>query len=294
MNIIGTNGANTLDVVWNGTSITQFEGGTVTGVEAINANLGGGTDTLSYAASTAGVTVNLLTSTASGLGPITSIENVTGSSLGDTLTGNAQVNTLNGGAGIDTLDGGLGNDTLIGGLGDDIYFANTGDTITEGNGAGSGTDSVFTTSATFTLANNVENLTFTGAGNFAGNGNGSANVITGGAGNDTLNGNGGNDTLNGMGGNDTMNGGAGNDTFVFAAGFGNDVINGFDANPAGGGQDLIDLTAYHLTAATFASAVTIADMGADMLITIGTDTIRLAGVSGTGVNAVTIDDFRLI
>ena len=91
-----------------------------------------------------------------------------------------------------------------------------------------------------------------------------------------------------------MNGGAGNDTFVFAAGFGNDVINGFDANPAGGGQDLIDLTAYHLTAATFASAVTIADMGADMLITIGTATIRLAGVSGTGVNAVTIDDFRLI
>ena len=43
----------------------------------------------------------------------------------------------------------------------------------------------------------MENLTFTGAGNFAGNGNGSANVITGGAGNDTLNGNGGNDTLNG-------------------------------------------------------------------------------------------------
>ena len=33
---------------------------------------------------------------------------------------------------------------------------------------------------TFTLANNVENLTFTGGGNFTGNGNGSANVITGG------------------------------------------------------------------------------------------------------------------
>ena len=46
---------------------------------------------------------------------------------------------------------------------------------------------MFTTSATFTLANNVENLTFTGAGNFAGNGNVSANTyITGGAGNDTL------------------------------------------------------------------------------------------------------------
>jgi hypothetical protein len=40
-----------------------------------------------------------------------------------------------------------------------------------------------------------------------------------------------------------MNGGAGNDTFVFASGFGNDRIQGFDANPADG-QDLLDVSAH--------------------------------------------------
>ncbi|MCK7481286.1 MAG: hypothetical protein M0C28_31950 [Candidatus Moduliflexus flocculans] len=44
-----------------------------------------------------------------------------------------------------------------------------------------------------------------------------------------------------------MNGGAGNDIFVFAAGFGNDQIAGFDANLAGGGQDLLDISALGLT-----------------------------------------------
>ena len=41
----------------------------------------------------------------------------------------------------------------------------------------------------------MENLTFIGVGNFTGTGNGLANVITGGAGNDTLNGGAGADTM---------------------------------------------------------------------------------------------------
>ena len=94
-----------------------------------------------------------------------------------------------------------------------------------------GIDSVFTNSETFTLANNVESLTLTGVDDFTSTGNGGSNVITGGGGNDTLNGAGSADTLIGGGGNDTMNGGTGNDTFLFAAGFGNDTISGFDANP---------------------------------------------------------------
>jgi len=47
-------------------------------------------------------------------------------------------------------------------------------------------------------------LTFIGTGNFAGTGNGLANVINGGAGIDTL---------DGGGGADMMLGGAGNDTY---------------------------------------------------------------------------------
>jgi len=172
------------------------------------------------------------------------------------------------------------------------------------------TDSVFTTSAAFTLAANVENLTFTGAGNFTGTGNAVNNVITGGTGNNVLSGGGGADTLIGNagvdslngddgldvlvggGGNDVMNGGAGNDTFVFAAGFGNDVITGFDANPTGG-QDLLDIGALGITAASFATDVIIADLGNDTLVTIGTDSILLLGVNGVGANAITQLDFIL-
>ena len=171
--ILGTTGNDTLDVIFDGVRLTQFEGGTVTGVETVTANLLGGTDTLTYAGTTAAVTVNLGTGTASGFSSIAGIETVIGGSGNDTLTAGAGVQTLNGGAGNDTLDGGAGNDTLVGGAGDDTYIANNGDTITEAaNGAG-GVDTVLTASNTFTLAANVENLTFTGAGNFTGTGNGS-------------------------------------------------------------------------------------------------------------------------
>ena len=83
-----------------------------------------------------------------------------------------------------------------------------------------------------------------------------ANVLMGLAGNDTLNGGSGADTLVGGAGNDIMNGNDGNDTFVFAPGFGNDAINGFDANPFGG-QDFLDISEFGITSANFASRVVI-------------------------------------
>jgi len=289
-NITGTAGNNVLNVIFNGTSITSLEGGTVAGVEAVNADLLGGTDTLNYAGTTAAVTVNLATGSASGFNAIAGIENVTGGSGNDTLIGNASANTLAGGAG------------------DDTYFVGTGDVVTEA--AGAGTDSVFTDGAAFTLGANVENLTFTGTGSFSGTGNALDNVITGGAASDTLSGGGGadtliggdgvdslnggagNDILIGGAGNDIMNGGADNDTFVFAAGFGNDVITGFDANPTGG-QDLLDISGLGITAATFATDVIITDLGSDTLVSIGIDSVLLVGVNGVGANAITQQDFIL-
>ena len=159
----------------------------------------------------------------------------------------------------------------------------------------------------------MENLTFVGAGNFTGTGNGLANVITGSGGIDVLNGNGGNDTLIGNGGldflnggagddiliggvgNDLMNGGANNDTFVFAPGFGNDTISGFDASPdLGGLQDKLDVSGLGISAGDFAARVGIVDLGNDTLVTIdGTDTITLLGVNGTGANAITQADFLI-
>ena len=306
LNIIGTATANTLDVIWNGTSLTNFEGGTLTSVEAV-VNLGGGTDTLTYAGSASAVSVNLAAGTATGFSSIAGVESVTGGSGNDTLIGNGAANALNGGAGNDSLTG-TGNDALVGGTGNDTYFAVLGDTITEA--AGAGLDIVNTSSASFTLSAQVENLTFTGVGGFTGTGNAQDNVITGGGGADVLSGGGGNDqllggasgdtlsgglgndTLTGGAGNDTMNGDAGTDTFVFATGFGADTINGFDANPTGG-QDLLDISGLGITNATFLASVAIADLGNDMQVTIAGNTITLMGVNGVGANTITIQDFLL-
>ena len=79
---------------------------------------------------------------------------------------------------------------------------------------GEGIDTIRTALTSFSLATttNVENLSYTGAGNFAGTGDTANNALTGGSGNDTLNGRGGNDTLNGGSGADTIIGGDGSDT----------------------------------------------------------------------------------
>jgi serralysin len=91
---------------------------------------------------------------------------------------------------------------MIGGAGTDTYIVDdTGDVVIENPGAG--TDTVRTTLASYTLGSDVENLVFIGTGNFVGIGNGLANRITGGAGNDTLNGGAGADTMISGGGNDT-------------------------------------------------------------------------------------------
>ena len=81
---------------------------------------------------------------------------------------------------------------MVGGTGNDIYIVdNALDVVVEA--AGDGTDVVRTTLASYALDVNVENLAFTGTGSFAGTGNAAANIITGGAGDDTLLGQGGND-----------------------------------------------------------------------------------------------------
>ncbi|MGS2872637.1 peroxidase family protein [Enterobacter huaxiensis] len=185
----------------------------------------------------------------------------------DTLLGQAGDDTLNGGAGNDSLDGGRGLDTLLGeagndrldggedadnmagGVGDDTYIVdNVGDVVTEA--ANAGTDIVQTSLATYTMTENVEVLTFTGAGNFTGTGNSLANTITGGTGNDRLFGMGGNDQLRGGIGNDTLDGGDGNDNLegangndALVGGAGDDVLSGgvgIDVLTGGAGNDTLD------------------------------------------------------
>jgi Ca2+-binding RTX toxin-like protein len=290
LNILGTAAADTLRVIFDGTALTTVENGTVTGVESVTADLLAGVDTLNYAGTTAAVTVDLSTGAASGFTSIAGIEIVSGGDGDDSLSGGAGNDTLNGRAGNDQLSGGLGDDTLAGGSGTDTadYSAapaavtvDLGNTAAQDTG-GAGIDTLLS----------VENVTGSAFGDTL-TGTGGVNVLDGGAGNDTLNGRGGADILIGGAGNDVMNGGNGNDTFRFAAGFGNDTISGFDANP-NDGQDLLNVADLGINADNFAARVVITDLGDNTRVTIGTDTMTFLGVNGVAANVITIDDFLFI
>ncbi len=157
--------------------------------------------------------------------------NGTGNALDNALTGNTGNNVLDGGAGNDTLSGGTGADTLIGGTGNDSYTVdNVADVVTEN--AGEGTD-LISSSVTYTLSANVENLTLTGATAINATGNGLDNVLTGNNAINVLDGGAGNDTLSGGAGADTLIGGTGDDTYVV------DNVGDVVTENAGEGTDLV-------------------------------------------------------
>jgi Ca2+-binding RTX toxin-like protein len=108
------------------------------------------------------------------------------------------------------IDGGEGNDTFL--------VSSSQLTITEG--LGEGVDTV-KSSVSYTLADNLDDLTLMGKANIHGMGNGLANFLTGNAGDNKLSGADGSDILNGKKGDDLLVGGAGGDNFVFRKG--NDV-----------------------------------------------------------------------
>lgn len=95
----------------------------------VNANVldgGLGIDTVSYAASKAGVTVNLVTNVNIGGDAdgdvLKNIENLVGTSFDDSLTGNDGNNRIDAGDGKDTITSGAGIDVLLGGKGDDTFI----------------------------------------------------------------------------------------------------------------------------------------------------------------------------
>jgi Ca2+-binding RTX toxin-like protein len=171
-------------------------------------NGGIGQDWVSYAelTTTQAVTVNLATgrtSGAAGRDVLSGVENALGGAGNDYLLGDGLANALFGGAGADRLDGGAGddtlegaagNDTLTGGAGNDLFYVSElADVILEADGGGADT---IITSVSFTLPDHVEHLriaegisgiTITATtGNAMLIGNGLANTVIGGAGDDLI------------------------------------------------------------------------------------------------------------
>ncbi|WP_305883677.1 calcium-binding protein [Alsobacter ponti] len=212
---------------------------------------GAGVDTADYSRAVAGVYVDLVNARASvageGVDTLESIEVVLATQMADTIIGGEADNllrglggndslfggmgrdTLLGGDGDDTLDGGAGGDSLVGDAGNDLYRVDdAGDQISDSAGA----DTVESTAGAFTLSAGLEDLLFTGTGDFTGVGNDSQNRIVGGAGADSLDGAGGADTLEGGAGDDNYRVDTTGDSIVEAADGGTDrvvtTLNEFD------------------------------------------------------------------
>ncbi|MGO1075482.1 calcium-binding protein [Inquilinus sp. CA228] len=141
-----------------------------------------------------------------------------GGAGGDVLRGFDGADLVDAGAGNDIVDGGSGSDQLNGLDGDDIMIGGTGDDIMMVDAAGDivierageGYDRVIALTS-FTLADNVEELTLYGSLSLSGTGNAANNLIFGNDGASTLTGLDGNDVLNGNGGDDVLRGGQGAD-----------------------------------------------------------------------------------
>jgi len=225
---------------------------------------------------------------------------------------------LVGGAGNDVMLGGAGNDSYDGGDGNDVfYIGDAGDVVIDG---GTGFDRAFINNAAglsiavggwagvervngFTGADTID-ATGNTAGITLGGGDGAdlliggsgSDVFYGGAGNDSLNGAAGNDVLISGAGDDWLDGGAGDDFlkgglgidhFVFADGFGADVIDDF-----ADGVDLIDFAGHAGVGAL--GDLQIVQSGAHTIITLtagGADRITLANFLATDLDA---NDFQFV
>ncbi|MEY1557986.1 beta strand repeat-containing protein [Yoonia sp. R2331] len=248
--LIGTDGDNTL---WG-----------LGGGDVISGGLG--LDTVDYAGSLAGVTIDLSATTITASGghangdTLTSIESLKGTDYSDDFMGNVDVNVLegrdgddvlNGREGEDTLYGQLGNDTLSGGNGNDYLHAGIGDDflyggadtgndfLVGGRGAdaingGDGIDTADYSESADGVTIDLSQASVIGVGGEAAgdtltgieNLNGSETA-------DHLTGGTGTNVIDGLAGHDTLFGRWGNDTLygrlggdTLDGGFGNDVLDG--------------------------------------------------------------------
>ncbi|NCC21342.1 MAG: calcium-binding protein, partial [Alphaproteobacteria bacterium] len=149
---------------------------------------------------------------------VRNFENVIGTVGADTISGDDFANTLEGRGGADVLSGGGGGDRLEGGSGSDILIGGAGDDVLMGGDGIDTADYSLSASVNVNLASGealsdglggtdlldgIENIVGSSQSDFL-VGNGVANSISAGSGNDIVSGGGGSDSLWGGIGNDQL------------------------------------------------------------------------------------------
>lgn len=234
------------DVIKAGPGVDQVDGGE-------------GYDTLDLSAASGALFVDMASGRIAGAGigvqNFVNIENLAFGDGNNTVTGGDGDDSFDGGAGDDALNGGAGDDTLSGGLGLDVLKGGSGDDLVDG-----------------------------GAGNDDVSGGSGDDVLLGGLGNDALGGGSGDDRLEGGAGDDMLTGGSGSDVFVFAPGFGRDVITDFARQ-----EDAIEFKSALF--ADFDAAIgSAAQVGSDVVFTI--DAATSLTLEDVQLSALRADDFR--
>lgn len=221
------------------------------------------TDTVDYSASTAGISLNIVTQTNTGGyaegDTVIGFEQIIATKYDDAVVDDDRWTTIMGGAGDDTIEGGAGADKLDGGagLGDVLSYRGSGEGVfvsLQTNSTAFGDASAMARPNVNTTALTRFNDTISGFENVWGGEHGDTvigsdasagfsggNVLVGYAGDDSLSGLGGNDTLFGLDDKDTLDGGAGND--FLDGGAGNDSLRGGvdkDTLFGGDGDDTVE------------------------------------------------------
>lgn len=209
-------------------------------------------------------------------------DTIDGGNGDDVIEAGSGDDTVMGGVGDDVISGRLGRDTLEGGDGDDVLFGGGNADVMRGDGGddrmrgGDGGDKMF--------GGDRADKMFGEAGADDMRGGDGEDQLRGGLGGDTLDGGKARDVLVGDQGNDTLTGGGGGDIFVFADGFGRDVITDFNAVSGAEKINLRDVSA--ITGMVDLNQNHLRQVGADTLIDAGGgNIIKLTGVQRSDLDA---------
>ena len=323
--ILGGSGNDTIDGRGGADSLAGGAGDDTIAYRGSESVLDGGsaTDTLVLQTLGAITAVNLASAdqTVGDATTVAGFENLDASILtagqGLAITGTSGANALTGGAGADTIHGGGGADIVQAGAGNDTVDYWATETTLDG---GSGTNTlVMKAATTVDLAQadqttsditavagfvNVDGSALDSAHGFRVTGATSANVLTGGAGDDTIDGAGGADTIDAGAGADSVTfhgaetsitGGVGSDTLVLATLAGISAVNlgvaGGSDQTTGDSVLVADFENVDASALSVAQAVTlVGSSGANALTGgAGADTIDGSGGADT-ISAASGDD----